>query len=99
MVHRSREVVRCVTDEVYGENSGLLITVPEWQANSTNVDRSITALEALTVEVTKESYGGVVKSIEVINEPFLDTAKKGGATFDELGECGETVGRGRAVPC
>lgn len=67
------------------DNSGWLSDTIEWQNNATNVDRSINALELLTAEVTKADYEGIVKSIEVINEPFLDTGKKGGATFDQLG--------------
>jgi hypothetical protein len=63
-----------------------LLTSTHWQDNTTNVDRSINALELLTVEVTKPEYEGIVKSIEVINEPFLDTGKEGGATFEQLAD-------------
>ncbi|KAL7412182.1 glycoside hydrolase superfamily [Mrakia frigida] len=67
------------------DNSGKYGTIA-WASNSSNVDRSINALELLTAEVTKEDYEGVVKAIEVINEPYLDTMFAGGATFDQLAD-------------
>lgn len=35
-----------------------------WATNSSNIDRSLQALAAMTVEVTKPEYQGVVKAIE-----------------------------------
>jgi glucan 1,3-beta-glucosidase len=42
----------------------------QWFSNSTNIDRTIAALTALTAEFTQPRYGGVVQTIELVNEPF-----------------------------
>jgi len=44
------------------DNSGKFGTIA-WASNSSNVDRSINALELLTAEVTKSDYKGVVKAL------------------------------------
>lgn len=42
----------------------------QWFTNTTNVDRTVTALQTLTTEFTQSSYGDAVLSVELINEPF-----------------------------
>ncbi|EIW68772.1 hypothetical protein TREMEDRAFT_31815, partial [Tremella mesenterica DSM 1558] len=51
------------------DNSGLRGT-RQWFANTTNLDRTLTALQVLTHEFTQEKYNNTVLAIELINEPF-----------------------------
>lgn len=46
----------------------------EWFWNQTNIDRTLSALTALTSEFTRSTYGNTVQTIELINEPFPWTA-------------------------
>lgn len=77
----------CVPLQNGFDNSGLF-GQPAWCSNTTNVDRSVDSISRLTRAVTKEEFEGVVKAIEVINEPILDTstAKTGGCPFDTLAD-------------
>ncbi|KAK4684779.1 glucan 1,3-beta-glucosidase, partial [Tremellales sp. Uapishka_1] len=50
------------------DNSGLIGPVL-FPANSTNWDRTLNVVKNLTEEFSNEIYGGVVKGIELLNEP------------------------------
>lgn len=41
-----------------------------WFSNSSNVDRTVRALDALTAEFTQPNHGDTVVAIELLNEPF-----------------------------
>jgi glucan 1,3-beta-glucosidase len=67
------------------DNSGQSRTTgPGWASSKTNVDRSLEALGVLTTFVTAAKYRGVVKAIEVLNEPIMDETGAWGATWNEL---------------
>ena len=57
---------------------------PAWSKSDNNIYRSLQALGALTKIVTDPKYLGVVKAIEVLNEPLMDDTGKWGATWDKL---------------
>ncbi|PWN43936.1 glycoside hydrolase [Ceraceosorus guamensis] len=53
-----------------GSNGNLGQSIIEWHRNSTNFLRTLSALKTLTEEVVNtEEFGGIVKAIEVMNEP------------------------------
>ncbi|WWD19440.1 hypothetical protein CI109_103900 [Kwoniella shandongensis] len=62
------------------DNSGLIGPVL-FHTNTSNSDRSINVLKNLTEEFSKDIYGGVVRGIELLNEPRLSS---GGFTMDQL---------------
>lgn len=51
------------------DNSGIRGT-REWFRNSTNLVRSLTALQILTSEFTQPHYNKTVVAMELVNEPF-----------------------------
>lgn len=55
------------------DNSGLRGT-RQWFSNSTNIARTVDALQNLTAEFTQVEYNETVLTIELINEPFPYTA-------------------------
>ncbi|ORX37909.1 glycoside hydrolase superfamily [Kockovaella imperatae] len=52
------------------DNSGLIGPVL-FATNSSNIDRSLNVIRNLTQEFSQSQYGGVVTSIELLNEPRL----------------------------
>jgi hypothetical protein len=42
----------------------------QWFSNTTNIARTLSALQVLTAEFTQSSYDNTVLTIELINEPF-----------------------------
>lgn len=52
------------------DNSGLSGVI-EFTANMTNTDRTLGVLRNLSAEFSRSDYGGVVKAIELANEPRL----------------------------
>ncbi|KAL7421938.1 hypothetical protein Q5752_003710 [Cryptotrichosporon argae] len=51
------------------DNSGLRGT-RAWFANTSNVDRTLTAIELLVSEFTGAAYGAALSAIELVNEPY-----------------------------
>lgn len=56
----------------------------EFQDNSTNLERALAALTNMTQTVTADRFNGVVKAIELTNEPYIDSYNPAGMTFDTL---------------
>ncbi|WVR07113.1 hypothetical protein IAU60_004153 [Kwoniella sp. DSM 27419] len=58
----------------------------EFQVNSTNMDRAMEALANMTRYVTQDKFDGVVKSIELTNEPYILEYNPNGMDFYTLAE-------------
>ncbi|WVQ99629.1 hypothetical protein IAU59_006767 [Kwoniella sp. CBS 9459] len=58
----------------------------EFQANSTNMDRAMDALANMTQFVTQDKFNGVVKSIELTNEPYILEYNPSGMDFYVLAD-------------
>ncbi|TYJ54574.1 hypothetical protein B9479_004803 [Cryptococcus floricola] len=58
----------------------------EFQLNTTNMDRSLEALANMTAFVTQEKWNGVVKAIELTNEPYILEYSSAGMSFDDLAD-------------
>ncbi|WVO16134.1 hypothetical protein L204_103802 [Cryptococcus depauperatus] len=58
----------------------------EFQKNSTNMDRALEALANMTKFVTADRFGGVVKAIELTNEPYILEFNPNGMNFYELAD-------------
>jgi aryl-phospho-beta-D-glucosidase BglC (GH1 family) len=54
----------------------------EWFRNSTNLDRTISALSTLSSDFTDASYNRTVIAIELINEPFPQSPDEVGVLRD-----------------
>ena len=74
LVHKTGSTIRTFQQRIDREsitltNRGLRYT-REWFRNSTNLDRTISALSTLSSDFTDASYNRTVIAIELINEPF-----------------------------
>ncbi|OWZ37095.1 glucan 1,3-beta-glucosidase [Cryptococcus neoformans AD2-60a] len=58
----------------------------EFQLNSTNMDRAMGALANMTQYVTSEKFDGVVKAIELTNEPYILEYSSRGMDFYTLAD-------------
>ncbi|KIR40547.1 glucan 1,3-beta-glucosidase [Cryptococcus deuterogattii 99/473] len=58
----------------------------EFQSNSTNMDRAIEALANMTKYVTADKFDGVVKAIELTNEPYILEFNSRGMDFYTLAD-------------
>ncbi|KAK4690007.1 hypothetical protein P7C73_g123, partial [Tremellales sp. Uapishka_1] len=58
----------------------------EFPNNSTNMDRAIAALKNMTAFVTADKWNGVVKCIELTNEPYIQAYSSAGMSFDVLAD-------------
>ncbi|ORX36578.1 glycoside hydrolase superfamily [Kockovaella imperatae] len=54
----------------------------EMPNNSSNTERGLQAIEAMTKHVTDPKFGGVVKAIELVNEPHLTPMYDNGMSWD-----------------
>ncbi|WWC89245.1 uncharacterized protein L201_004165 [Kwoniella dendrophila CBS 6074] len=57
-----------------------------FQANTTNLDRAMEALAEMTKFVTQDKFDGVVKAIELTNEPHILEYNPAGMKFDVLAD-------------
>ncbi|RSH87288.1 hypothetical protein EHS25_003197 [Saitozyma podzolica] len=67
------------------DNQGLKGPI-EFQNNATNQDRAMTALKNMTEFVTDAKWGGVVKAIELTNEPYITEYNPSGMDFYTLAD-------------
>ncbi|ODN94207.1 hypothetical protein L198_05059 [Cryptococcus wingfieldii CBS 7118] len=58
----------------------------EFQLNTTNMDRSLEALANMPPFVMQEKWNGVVKAIELTNEPYILEYSSEGMSFDDLAD-------------
>ncbi|WRT66444.1 uncharacterized protein IL334_003402 [Kwoniella shivajii] len=58
----------------------------EFQANSTNMERAMEALANMTAFVTQDKFDGVVKAIELTNEPYILEYSANGMDFNVLAD-------------
>ncbi|KAK8864468.1 hypothetical protein IAR55_001718 [Kwoniella newhampshirensis] len=58
----------------------------EFQNNGTNMDRAMAALANMTQFVTQDKFNGVVKAIELTNEPYILQYNPNGMEFDVLAD-------------
>ena len=74
LVHKTGSTIRTFQQRIDLEAVALIIrglrSTREWFRNSTNLDRTISALSTLSSDFTDASYNRTVIAIELINEPF-----------------------------
>ncbi|WWD17228.1 hypothetical protein CI109_101666 [Kwoniella shandongensis] len=58
----------------------------EFQNNATNMERAMQALANMTEFVTQDRFNGVVKAIELTNEPYILEYSPNGMNFDVLAD-------------
>jgi len=52
------------------DNSGQKMDTPNWQANSSNIDRTLAVLDTIQSQYGGAEYDDIVAGIEVLNEPL-----------------------------
>lgn len=67
------------------DNSGRLGDV-QFHWNATNSARAVDALGQMTAWATQDRFNGVVKAIELLNEPYIEAYKAGTIPWDYLTE-------------
>lgn len=65
------------------DNSGRLGNV-QFHWNATNSARAVDALGQMTAWATQDKFNGVVKAIELLNEPYIEAYKAGAIPWDYL---------------
>ncbi|EIW70375.1 hypothetical protein TREMEDRAFT_43106 [Tremella mesenterica DSM 1558] len=56
----------------------------EFAYNQTNSDRALSAVQNMTQWVTQDKFNGIVKAIELANEPYIQEYNPGGMLFEDL---------------